>query len=345
MVRRSILLFTLPVLLSAVGAPVRAANEVPAEWDTLETAHFTFRYHPRAGSRVRPIARQAEEHLAGIADVMGLDSVDPIEVRVARNVTEMAAVKPGQAPPEWAVGMALREQRIILVTLTAPDDAHPTRAEKIFLHEVVHVLEWDATGGRPTPIWFSEGMAIHLSGEFSFERNKVLFAAALRDDLLPLERLGAHYPGDGAEVNVAYAQSADVVKFLEESYGRGFIARLLSRVRRGDEFEPALESLAGSSVRQIERRWRSGLDVWYRWVPTITGGATLWALIAFVLVGAYVRRKREARRLFEKWEQEEEERRRQMSEILSEHWDSNTVPRLSDDRSHVIHEGDTHTLH
>lgn len=332
--------------MALVAGEARAqASDVPSGWETLSTAHFTFRYHPRAGSRVRPIAQEAEQDLVRILSLMGLDDVDPMEVRVARNTQEMAAVKPGSPPPQWATGLALRPDRIILVSLTAPDGAHPTDASKIFLHEVVHVVEWDATGGRALPIWFSEGLAIHLSGEFSFARNKVLLSASLRGDLLPLSRLSARYPGDGAEVNVAYAQSADIVKFLDEAYGPGFIARLLSRVRRGDDFQFSLESLAGRSLGQIQDEWMAQLNVWYRWVPSLTGGATLWVLIAFILIGVYIRRRKQVRQTLERWEREEEERRKQMAQLLKEHWDPSAVPRLTDDRSQVIHEGESHTLH
>jgi hypothetical protein len=232
-----------------------------------------------------------------------------------------------------------------LLSLTGTDGAHPTDVEKIFLHEVVHMAEWDATDGRNTPIWFSEGLAILISGEFSFERNSVLIGAAVRGDLLPLSRLSARYPGDGNEVNVAYAQSASMVKFLDEAYGPGLIARLLSRVRHGDDFESALESLAGRSMRQIQSEWLDDLDVWYRWVPSIGSGATLWVLIAGLLLGVYVRRRRQAHKILERWEAEEAERQKQMQEVLMEHWDPASLPRLTDDRSQVIHEGGTHTLH
>ena len=139
-------------------------------------------------------------------------------------------------PPPWATGLAMRSDRLILVTLTATDDARVTDAEDIFLHEVVHIAEWDAAGGNKTPIWFSEGLAIHVSGEFSFERSKVLVEAAIRNKLLPLSELSDKYPGDGRRVNVAYAQSADLVGWLEENYGPGFLSALLWRVRKGDEF-------------------------------------------------------------------------------------------------------------
>ncbi len=341
--------FTWPALLCAIALAscpsLARAGDVPTGWDTLSTAHFTFRYDPRAGSRVKPIAQDAEKALVPILATLGIEDIDPIEVRVARNTTEMASVKPGDPPPSWATGLAMRPQRILLVSLTATDGAHPTDANLIFLHEVVHMAEWDATGGRSLPIWFSEGLAINMSGEYSFERNQVLISAALRGGLLPLSRLSSSYPGDGTEVNVAYAQSADIVKFLDDAYGPGLISRLLSRVRRGDAFEPALESLAGRSMRQIQDEWMDQLDVWYRWIPSITGGATLWVLIAFILVVVYVKRRRQARKILERWEAEEAERQRQMQELLMEHWDPATVPRLSDDRSHVYHEGNSHTLH
>jgi hypothetical protein len=335
------------LVLALFAGPSRAAEpgSVPDSWITAQTAHFTFRYHPKAKSRVAPIIDSAEKDLTRIMNTLGLETVDSIEVRFARNVHEMSNVKPGKEPPPWATGLALRTERLVLVTLTSTDDAHPTDASKIFLHEVVHIAEWDASGGNPTPIWFSEGLAIYLAGEYSFERNKVLINAAIRNRLLPLSSLSDSYPGDGRKVNVAYAQSADLVSFLEEKYGPGYLSSILWRVRHGDDFNSAMESLAGASLRQIQVDWMSSLDVWYRWIPSITGGATLWVLIACLLLVGYMRRRRQTRRLYAAWEQEEASRQRQMEEILWEHWDPNTMPKPSDDKSRVEHEGSTHTLH
>jgi hypothetical protein len=338
----------LPALALALALallPGTALAGVPDNWTTAATPHFTFHYHPKAKARVAPIVENAEHELDRIKSLLGIDHMDPIEVRIARNIHEMAAVKPGAEPPPWATGLAMRSDRLILVTLTATDDSHITDAEDIFLHEVVHIAEWDAAGGNKTPIWFSEGLAIHVSGEFSFQRSKVLMEAAIRNKLLPLSELSDKYPGDGRRVNVAYAQSADLVGWLEENYGPGFLSALLWRVRKGDEFHAALESLAGASMRQIQNDWMGRLDVWYRWMPSITGGATLWVLIACLLLLGYMRRRRQARKVYDRWEKEEEARQKQMEEILLEHWDPSAIPKPSDDKSHVEHEGNTHTLH
>jgi hypothetical protein len=329
--------------VALLAAPALA--DVPDNWTTSTTSHFTFHYHPKAKGRVAPIIENAEDELDRIMDLLGIDKMAPIEVRIARNIHEMAAVKPGAEPPPWATGLAMRSDRLILLTLTATDDSRLTEAESIFLHEVVHVAEWDAAGGNKTPIWFSEGLAIHVSGEFSFQRSKVLMEAAIRNKLLPLSELSDKYPGDGRRVNVAYAQSADLVGWLEENYGPGFLAAVLWRVRNGDEFHSALENLAGASMRQIQADWMGRLDVWYRWMPSITGGATLWVLIACLLLFGYMRRRRQARKVYARWEEEEVARQKQMEEILLENWDPNAIPKPSDDKSIVEHEGNTHTLH
>jgi hypothetical protein len=239
----------------------------------------------------------------------------------------------------------MRPERLILVSLTSTNDASLTDADKIFVHEVVHVAEWDAAGGKSTPIWFSEGLAIHISGEHSIARSRILVGAALRNDLLPLSKLSSSYPGDGQRVNLAYAEAADVVGFLEERYGPGYLSAVLWRVRHGDEFHDAVETLSGTTLHDIQTSWMDSLDVWYRWVPSITGGATLWAIIAIMLVAVYFKKRSRARKLYSRWEAEEEARQKQMEEIMWEHWDPNAMPNPSDDRSRVTHEGNTHTLH
>jgi hypothetical protein len=220
---------------------------------------------------------------------------------------------------------------------------------ELFLHEVVHVLLWDATGRGDLPLWFSEGAAIHLSGEFSFARQRTLLGAALTGGLLPLDMINAGYPAGRRDVNVAYAESADLVSFIVQRYDRDgdLIGELLARLKRGDQFDAALASLCRRSMRQIESEWQASLSVQYKWVPSLTGGGALWGAITLLVIAAYVRRRKKAKETVRRMELEEEffGGGAPTKDVMVDIKDLGSAPQKSDDKTKVYYDGHYHTLH
>lgn len=336
------------MLLIASELPAAAVSErVPHGWAEVRTAHFSFRFHPRTRKQVQQIIDASEGELGFLKKFLGIDSVEEIEVRVAKNTQEMKAIKPGQQPPEWATGMAMRGERLVLLSLTPPGGGKLVGLRELFLHELVHILMYDATRRTDLPIWFNEGIAIHLSGEFSFARHRTLTASALQGDLLPLSQLDRNYPPSGRMVNIAYAQSADLVKFLSERYGKegSLIPDLLERLRRGDEFQPALESLCKRSLKQVENEWMQSLNMHYKWVPSVTGGGALWGIITLLLLFSYFIRRRRARERLRRMEIEEEFFARGRRGPVIESGEAGKIPMKTEDHRRVYHDGKFYNLH
>jgi hypothetical protein len=324
-----------------------ALGQVPPDWKTARTKHFLFVYHPKTADYLRPLVDSSESELQHLARFLGSGKVDPIEVRIARNTAEMKKIKPGDPPFEWATGMALRGRRMIVLSLTPPGGGELVGIRELFLHEVVHILTYDAAQRTDLPIWFNEGLAIMLSGEFSFQRTKTLLRAALGGDLLPIASLDRYYPEQGRKVTIAYAQSADLVKFISDSYGGKveIIPELFKRLRRGDEFEPALESLCKRSIKQIEKEWMRSLSLQYMIAPTLMGGGALWGMITALVILAYIRRLRKARENLRKMEIEEEFFNPVRKDFVIEVRETGKMPTKSEDLKKVYHDGRFHTLH
>ena len=340
-------LFSLVLLLALLLAPssLPASSVLPQNWVNTKTRHFSFFYHPKTTDYVKPVINSSDEELERLSKLLGIDSVDSIEVRIARTTKEMKEVKPGRPPQEWAMGIAMKGERIILMSLTPPGGGDLGGLRELFLHEVVHILTYDATGRKNLPIWFNEGIAIHLSGEFSFARHKTLLGAALRNDLLPISSLDRHYPDHGRDINIAYAQSADLVRFINRQYGADIVPELFKRLRRGDEFQPALEALCKRSLKQIEAQWLKSLNVQYRWIPSLTGGGALWGIITILLILAYFRRLRKAKETLKRMDLEEKFFSMGQKEVMIDEKEPKKTPRKTDDLKRVYHEGRFHTLH
>jgi len=328
-----------------------ADNElIPSGWLKRTTPHFIFIYHPKTEGFLKPTIDSSETELNKMVNFFDLDTreIKPIEVRIARNAEEMKKIKPGEPPFEWATGIAMRGTRMIIMSLVPPGGGPMVEPEELFLHELAHILTYDSARRIDLPIWFNEGLAINLSGEFQFERIKTLLGAAFTGNLLPLSQLDRYYPAHGREVNIAYAQSADLVRFLSTKYeerGKKVIPEIFKRLRRGDEFESALQSVCKRSIKQIEGEWLSSLNTQYTIIPALTGSGALWGVITGLVILAYITRKRRAKAKLKRMELEEVFMQGGGAVRLHDEIIGNNIPKKSEDSKKVFYDGRFHTLH
>jgi hypothetical protein len=108
-------------------------------------------------------------------------------------------------------------------------------------------------------------------------------------------------------VSLAYAEAADLVRFLMRDGDRARFGSLVQRVRAGVAFDRALEDAYGASPRVLEYQWREEVSHRFGLVPAITGGGVLWVLIVALSVAAWARRRKHAREKLAQWAREEAE--------------------------------------
>ena len=102
---------------------------------------------------------------------------------------------------------------------------------------------------------------------------------------MPLSELDRGFPSGGYQVNEAYAESADFVRFLMRDADRARFGSLLERVRAGVPFDRTLEDAYGADVRKLEYEWREELGRRFGVLPMLTGGGLLWVVV-MALAGA-----------------------------------------------------------
>ncbi|WP_394845818.1 hypothetical protein LZC95_53420 [Pendulispora brunnea] len=280
---------------------------VPGSYSDKDLGWLHLRYVPNARERLEPILREAEEMKAQLRDWFGTPVLDQVEVRIARTTDEMAALAPdGLPPPAYATGVAYAPLHLVLLSLSAPEaSAEAPDLREVFFHELVHVALYDAVAGRHVPRWFNEGLAIHVSGESRFLRLRTLWEATLSRQTIPLADLDAAFPQDRYEVSIAYAESADFVRFLLRDADRVRFASLIERVRNGTAFDRALADAYGTDLRKLEYQWREEIAKRYTFLPVLTSGSLLWVLVFAALVVGYMRKRKRNKAILERWEREE----------------------------------------
>jgi hypothetical protein len=292
----------MPIVLAAG----HAIPPLPGGYVTKDLGWLELAYPARSEERVEGIVRDAEAVKAELTSTLGQPVLSRVTVRIAPTVADMARLAPIDAPPpDYAAGVAYHGMHLVLISMLAPRGAEAVDVDEVFRHELAHVALEDAVLGQHVPVWFNEGLAIRLSGELAMARTKTLWGATLSGTLIPLADLDRSFPRDNFDVSIAYAESADFMRFLTRRADRLRFAAMIDRVRGGQAFDRAVAEAYGSDLRRLELEWRSDLDHRFSVIPVLTGGGLLWVLVIGALGAAYVRRRRRARAILARWEREE----------------------------------------
>jgi hypothetical protein len=319
---------------------------LPASYQVRHMGWWTISYPSSVHERVQPLIEKADGWKAKLADDFGQDVlVEPVEVRVARSWEDMAALAPRDiGVPPYASGVTYRSIRVVLLSLTEPaSGGEATDLETVFHHELSHVALEDAVLGRHVPRWFNEGLAVYESDEHPLLRTKALWDATLSRSILPLSELDRSFPERSDQVNIAYAESADVVRFLLRGGDRVRFGGLIDRVRHGEAFDRSLGDAYGTDVRKLEYQWREECAKRYTFAPMLASGSFIWVLVFGVLVVAYRRRRQKNQETLARWEREERAAQMPAEALLEEaaFTDPSRVPGLPK----IEHDGNWHTLH
>lgn len=344
---------------SDVEAPLPPA---PEGFVRERIRHVLWEYPEPARSVARDLQAEHRSAWPRVVAELGPVEDDSLVIRIGRNPDEMAALAPiGQPPPSYASGVAYPERGLVLLTLAAPETWERPNVESILVHELSHVALHRAVNGHAVPRWFTEGVAIHQAGEHDLDRIRTLWTGTVQGRLLPLERLSASFPSQPHRVNLAYAESADFVRWLRARQdGDARFRELVRRLGDGQSFETALQRTYSIRMQSLEIEWHDSLSERFQAWPLLLGSGSLWVLAALLIVVAYVRRKRRDRAKLREWEDEERAAlaaaavlARTVSAPAAEPTDERDrlyvlppEPRYRDSGVPTVeHEGRSHTLH
>lgn len=280
--------------------------ELSSELSRMDGGWYTMTYHPSLEAQIRTLAEQADGVRAELRRLLNSSVLSKVDVYVGRTAGEMETFAPlGARFPRYASGVAFSEMAVVLLTATPRYPGVHHDLGEVFRHELAHVAIHDAVGRENVPRWFNEGFAIHASNEASGARLQSLWTATVSQSLIPLSDLSQGFPADSTTASVAYAQAADIVRYLLRSHEEHRFAALVDRLQRGQKFEQALSDAYSTDLFTLEKQWRKDLAQRYTFWPVIFGGSLVWVGAFGLMVAAYVRRRRRATRKLERWAKEE----------------------------------------
>jgi hypothetical protein len=283
-------------------------KEVPAEFSSLDSGFVRIYYPRELGAEARALTQVAVPFRRELSEMLGPHGpfLQHVEVRLGRTPLEMEKLAPaGVRFPTYAGGVALPSARLIFLTARPRFPGEKHNLVEIFKHELAHVGLHDRVGEAHIPRWFDEGFAVFASGEGEVARMQTMWTATLAKKLIPLAKLDRQFPEDANTASVAYAQAADLIRFLQRGDGMQRFRAIFSRIDSQAAFDRALGDAYGVDLFALETEWLEDAARRYTFWPILVSSSTVW-LVAMGLFGvAYVSRRKRAQRKLQAWAIEE----------------------------------------
>ena len=304
-----------------LGMPVYAAPSMRALSDSVEIVHAETPSLPddwvritspfadvHAAPRDKGTALRLSRHIAArlpeIAANLDLPVGNRIHVVVAPTQAEFHSLQPGSLP-DWADGTAWPHRGLIFLRAPRLRGHTNESLETVLEHELVHVLMGRAFGKRPVPRWLQEGVAQLQSGEYTAETTATLANGILGDNLMSLYELSRGFPDNALRAQLAYAQSADFVAYIQNVHGEQAIKTLIHEMARGERFAPAIRIATGEYVDDLDLAWRSRLKSSHLGLSPLFSEGVWWGLGALLVPVAWFAVRRRNRKKLDRWSREE----------------------------------------
>jgi hypothetical protein len=308
MIRRAVIAVALLLWLGGVAV----AQELPLPV-AVSRGGIMVRAEAGMDSLAEKVADSAASTLRDIAeDLRGLPVPSRVEVRLVKRAEDLARAAPeGRGAPPWAIGVAYPDLGVVVVAYRR--GPMPSDVASTVRHELAH-LALGAALGRRAPRWLHEGFAYLHSSDFSFDRTRTLTGMAWSGDVIPLADLDASFPDAEIAAARAYAESYDFVAFLarrgrsaqkDDDGNRWPLRQFLNQIGRGATLDQAAREAFSADLRQLFDEWRESLRQRYLMLPIGLFGVAIWVFAAFLLILAYLRKKRLNRRTLARWADEE----------------------------------------
>jgi len=261
---------------------------------------------PRHARFARSLARDFTRRAQEVKGQLGLAPPLEVHVTVGQDAKELSSRLEARLRP-WTAGVTIKAKRRI--GLNAESMRPPTSmpAAVILRHELTHLAIGEYLGPKKRiPLWLEEGICQWVGGTAYLGLRADLMARLNFDDLLLWADISERFPGDRNTATLAYLQSFSFVSYLARKGGRRFLLDLVDMTAEGVPVHQAILSLTGKAQVDLEKEWiefekgRSlGLLGWIRAISPLVACALL-AVLAFLC------RRRAARVLLSKMEEEEE---------------------------------------
>ncbi|MEC8192748.1 MAG: peptidase MA family metallohydrolase [Myxococcota bacterium] len=319
---------SMSALPDSVELPQAEMPAVPEDWVVVPSPLADVYAAPRDRGTALRLSRHLAQRLPQLAAELDLPVGNRMHVVVAPTQQLFHDLQPGRLP-NWADGTAWPHRGQIYLRAPRLRGNAADSLETVLEHEIVHVLLGRAFGKAPVPRWLQEGVAQLKSGEYSAETTATLARGILGDSLMSLYELSRGFPKNALRAQLAYAQSADFVAYIQNTHGDQAINTIIREMANGERFAPALRVATGETVDDLDLAWRARLQSSPLGLSPLFSEGVWWGLGAFLVPVAWFAVRRRNRKKLERWSREElleDALYRTMERVFSEANPSESAP-------------------
>ena len=252
------------------------------DWQQLnESDLFTVHWYEGDLSFGRAIFDAAANSIDRYKKYLILPNPQNLDIYVYANPSELQEVLDLTAHP-WVAGHAVPENNLVLVSIT-PGALQLLDIERQVPHEIAHVRikRYLEDGYENLPIWFNEGLA-SLAETFPNSDYKLILTAGYENhNLISFASLCRSFPPDSSDINMAYAQSDSLVRYIYQEYGANGLQNLLDAYKQGHSCENGPLEAFGVTLTQLERQWY--LDTFGEAPPISISEIFAWSILILAL--------------------------------------------------------------
>ena len=228
------------------------------EWRKMDTPHFDVYFYPQEEELATYAARMAEEGFSDLEKRFAhtVRRRVPLIVYSSHVYFEQTNIIPGLLPEGVAGFTEFLKGRVALpLSGSMPD------FERVLHHELVHVFMFDRIRAvlrsrhisqfRPSPLWFSEGLAEYWSSDWESVGGMIMRDAVFSGQLVPIESM---YRINGTFL--LYKEGQSICEFMASRYGEDVFARLLDNWWRSEQFSEVFAITTGETLSDLDEHWQ-----------------------------------------------------------------------------------------
>ena len=241
-------------------------------WQVQQDGEIEVWWHDEPESLGREALTIARQAMAREQPFFQADLPKRARIMLYDSHDEISAWEPDL--PAFVAGQAFPSAGVAVVTIQPPG------IEEIWLHTAIpHELSrlyfYSAAYNQasPAPEWLAEGLALYNERSSHPDEQRLLQAAALGHQLLPLSSLTGDFGNDAVRVALGEAEAWSAATYLVQQYGAGAVLALLHAYRSGQGTPRAFSSAIGKTPGAFENDWLAWLGVPLTWRATANASA------------------------------------------------------------------------
>jgi len=238
-----------------------ASGEVKSSlWRTEKSQHFIIYFQEASDGFINELIYKAEDYYNGIVDELGFRRFDfwswdnRAKIFLYQNSEDFRA---NTARDNWSGAVVTVANRTIESFI-----GQSGFLDSILPHEMAHIIFREFVGQRIVlPLWIDEGVACSQEKSYLVGRMKVAKKLILENNYLKFDKLFEIYSlGQEIKPEVFYSQSASIVNFMINQYGKESFLDFSRKIRDGVNWQRALFSVYRfNSTYEMEEAWKAFL--------------------------------------------------------------------------------------